>query len=142
METTALSAERTRINLSWLIKLRWAALVGQLATVAFVYGVLKASAPVGPMLLVICFAGLTNLPLSLWSDWVHHPDVWPNWASTAEKLIRVVVAADILILTVLLGLSGGPNNPFAIFYFANLTLGAVFFPRSSGWATTTFRRRP
>jgi two-component system, sensor histidine kinase RegB len=136
METTDLPTERTRINLSWLIKLRWAAFIGQLATVAFVYGVLRVSAPVGPMLAVVCFAGLTNLPLQWWSERVQGPEVWPGWAATAEKLIRVVVAADILILTVLLGLSGGPDNPFAIFYFANLTLGAVFFPRSSAWVMT------
>lgn len=136
METTVLTTERTRINLSWLIKLRWAAFIGQLATVAFVYGVLKVSAPVAPMVVVICFAGLTNLPLQFWAERVQSPDDWPQWASTAEKLIRVVVGADILILTMLLGLSGGPDNPFAIFYFANLTLAAVFFPRSSPWVMT------
>jgi two-component system sensor histidine kinase RegB len=136
METTDLSAERTRINLSWLIKLRWAAFVGQLATVAFVYGVLQVSAPAAPLVVVVCLAGLSNLPLQWWSEHVQRPDRWPQSARLAERLIRVVVASDILILTVLLGLSGGPNNPFAIFYFANLTLGAVFFPRTSAWTMT------
>ena len=138
METIDLSAERTRINLSWLIKLRWAAFIGQLATVAFVYGVLSVTAPMAPLLAVVCFAGASNLPLHLWADRIRRPDVWPMWAATAEKLIGGVVAADVLILTILLALSGGPNNPFAIFYFANLTLGAVFFPGTTAWALTGF----
>lgn len=138
METTDLAAERTRINLSWLIKLRWAAFVGQLATVAFVYGVLNVTAPFAPMLLVVMFAGLSNLPLQLWADRIRRPDVWPLWADTAERLIVVVVGADVLILTILLALSGGPDNPFAIFYFANLTLGAVFFAGKTVWALTAF----
>jgi len=136
MEAIDLSTERTRINLTWLITLRWAAFVGQLATVAFVYGVLQVSAPAAPLLVVVCFAGLSNLPLQAWAEYVQPPERWPQAARTAERLIRVVVAADIIILTLLLGLSGGPNNPFAIFYFANLTLGAVFFPRSSAWVMT------
>src|SRR4051794_32650046 len=136
METTDLSAERTRINLFWLVKLRWAAFVGQLATVAFVYGVLQPSAPAAPLVVVVLFAGLSNLPLQWWAEHVQQPEVWPSYARTAERLIRTVVAADIIILTLLLGLSGGADNPFAIFYFANLTLGAVFFPRRSAWVMT------
>src|SRR5262249_40097839 len=89
-----------------------------------------------PLLVVVCLAGLTNLPLKLWAEQVQYPDVWPMWSHTAERLIRIVVGLDILILTILLGLSGGPDNPFAIFYFANLTLAAVFFPRSSPWVMT------
>ena len=45
--------ERTRINVSWLIKLRWAAFGGQLLTVLVVAGILRVPLPLLPLMIVL-----------------------------------------------------------------------------------------
>ncbi|CAN0364694.1 unnamed protein product, partial [Ectocarpus sp. 4 AP-2014] len=40
---------------------------------------------------------------------------------------------DLLVLTAMLGLTGGPTNPFVVFYFVNLALSGVVLPASWAW---------
>jgi two-component system sensor histidine kinase RegB len=43
------------------------------------------------------------------------------------------MALDVLALTALLYLTGGPTNPFTVFYFVNLALAAVMLPARWAW---------
>ncbi|HEX3869786.1 MAG TPA: hypothetical protein VHV77_05090, partial [Pirellulales bacterium] len=75
--TTNAWIERTKINLSWLHKMRWAAIAGQLATIVIVQLWLQVELPIAKMLAVIALAAATNLGLGLWlrSDATR----WPTW---------------------------------------------------------------
>jgi two-component system sensor histidine kinase RegB len=44
---------------------------------------------------------------------------------SAATVMGLVMTLDTLLLTVLLGASGGPMNPFTVFYLVNITLSAV-----------------
>ena len=47
---------------------------------------------------------------------------------------------DLLFLTALLYFTGGPENPFTIFYFVNLALAAVLLLGGSGGGMDCARR--
>lgn len=124
--------ERVQINCSWLIKLRWAGGLGQLITVLFVRFVLGIELPMLPLLGLIALQMLTNLALQFWivPEWLG-----PQLGETevhADSLLASVLAVDILLLSGLLYFSGGPGNPFSIFYLVNIALAGVLLrPR---WA--------
>ena len=54
------------------------------------------------------------------------------------RVLAVVMRLDLVSLTFLLYLSGGPANPFVIFYLVNLSLAAVVLPSRWSWTLTIF----
>jgi two-component system sensor histidine kinase RegB len=123
---------------SWLVQLRWAAAVGQLVAIAFARLVLEVHLPIAPLLTVVGATVVSNLALAIWSS--SRPEVDEkqtgrrNADATTVPILGIVLLLDLLLLTVLLSFSGGPTNPFYIFYFVNLCLSAVVLPRSWAWA--------
>lgn len=123
---------------SWLVQLRWAAAIGQLVTIGFVRLELGVHLPIAPLLTVVGATVVSNLLLAIWSS--SRPEVDErrsekrvNDAATVPVL-GLVLLLDLLLLTVLLSFSGGPTNPFYIFYFVNVCLSAVVLPRRWAWA--------
>jgi two-component system sensor histidine kinase RegB len=51
-----------------------------------------------------------------------------------QEALGAVFALDTLCLTVMLGLSGGPNNPFSLLYLVQITLSAVVLRKTWTWA--------
>ena len=60
---------------------------------------------------------------------LNNPDVLKDCIPGCESVTRV--ADD---KTMLLYFSGGPANPFTIFYFVNLALAAVVLPKRASWS--------
>lgn len=120
---------------SWLVQLRWVAVVGQLATIAVARYLLEVSLPVIPLLIVVVATVFSNMALSTWSSSHRAADEMPGSRSddpASVPVLGLVLLLDLVLLTVLLAFSGGPTNPFFIFYFVNVCLSAVVLPR--GWA--------
>lgn len=112
------------INFSWLVKLRWAAVAGQLATTFMAVAVWKLEIPLGPLLTVI---GVTFGSNVLFALWTRHGDLIGEWTSA------YLMAFDVLLLTVLLRLAGGASNPFSTLYFVHISLGALVLRASWLW---------
>ena len=117
----SLLRERTRINLSWLHKLRWAALAGQLVTIAVVHDWMQIEVPLDKLLAVLGLAAATNVALGFWlrSRWFANS----SWAGRGEWISGSLMMLDNLFLTVLLYYTGGPSNPFTVFYLVNIAAG-------------------
>ncbi|MFP2903769.1 ATP-binding protein [Pyxidicoccus sp. 3LFB2] len=112
------------IALSWLVRLRWHAAAGQALTVAVVTRGLGLELPVGPLLALVATTAVSNLLLALWLR--RAPTVRP-------AVLGGVLSFDLLLLTGLLALSGGPANPFGMLYLVHVTLAAlVLGPRWTG----------
>jgi two-component system sensor histidine kinase RegB len=122
---------RQNDNAWWLINLRWVAAVGQLITILAAAFVLKVQVPVVPLLIVVGVTAVTNaaIVVMLRRD-VHW---WLFVPSHREALLGVVALLDLLLLTELLYLSGGPVNPFSVFFFVNLGLSAMLLSRLWVW---------
>jgi two-component system sensor histidine kinase RegB len=122
---------------SWLVLLRWVAVIGQLVTIGTVRYLLGVDLPLGPMLAVVAVTAVSNVALAVWSSLrpdghAEPPEPGAIADRTTMPVLELILLLDIVLLTVLLSFSGGPVNPFFIFYFVNLCLSAVVLPR--GWA--------
>lgn len=56
--------------------------------------------------------------------------------NVSDQELFIQLLTDILILTLLLGLSGGASNPFAILYLLPLVISAIILPSSLAWRFT------
>ena len=119
------SAHRDRINLSWLVKLRWAATAGQLITIGVVHGIMGIPLPLARLLVLIGLGLATNVAAL-------------GWAASARPVAPWAVPAlmifDTLLFTALLHLTGGPFNPFSFLYLVQIALAAVALPARLTWA--------
>lgn len=119
------------VNAPWLVKLRWVALVGQLATIAFVTYQLDINLALAPLGCALAVTGTTNIALD-W--WVRHGLRHPGTSSRqASMVVAGVMLLDLVVLTAMLYVTGGPTNPFVVFYFVNLALAAVLLEPPLAW---------
>lgn len=125
------TSARLAINAPWLVKLRWVALVGQLATVAFVVYGLGVPLAAAPLAGALAITGVTNLLLAWWvRKALRDPRTLSRFASAT---IAGVMLLDLVVLTFMLYVTGGPTNPFVVFYFVNLALAGVLLETSRAW---------
>jgi len=117
-------SRRDEIQFSWLVKLRWAAMAGQLVTIAVVYEVMGIPLRLSPLFALMAVGLATNVAaLAL----VARGKTIAPWA------IPAVMIFDTLLLTALLYLTGGPFNPFSFLYLVQIALAAVLLPPRFTW---------
>ena len=114
-----------RINLRWIVRLRWGAVAGQIITILVAGTFVRSALPIAPMLSVCGALGLANLGVQIWLNRGGRP----GDAACALNLL-----ADIAALTALLALAGGRENPFAVLYLVHITIAAVILP--ARWSIT------
>ena len=126
-------SNRFLLNVSWLVKLRWVAVVGQLMTITGVILVMGIQIPMlWAIAVVISLTGISNLFLAfLLSRWQRFSG---DGKLPADLILGMVLVMDMLSLTTLLFATGGPNNPFSLFFFVNLSLCALMLNRNWAWA--------
>ena len=135
------SAQRFDVNASWLIKLRWVAVIGQVVTILTVTNLFGIEITMGwALAVVIGVTIISNLLLIFWhqsrqsrnTGSPHDSD--DGLESPSNLVLGMVMVMDMLSLTCLLFATGGPNNPFAFFFFVNLSLCALILDRNWAWA--------
>ena len=99
-----------------LIHLRYLAVVGQIATVLFVGLRLGLGIPMAQMFAVS--AGLLAF------NAVAHA-CWRSTRSAGPRMLMLQLLVDMLALTALLYLAGGPGNPFVSLYLLPVAIAAV-----------------
>src|SRR3954471_1842135 len=114
-----------RINLRWIVRLRWGAVTGQVITILLAREFVRTPLPLAELLAVCGALALGNVAVQVWLDRGGHP---------TERASALNLLADIAALTALLALSGGRENPFAVLYLVHITIGAVILP--ARWAAT------
>lgn len=122
---------REHINLSWLHKMRWAALAGQTLTILVVQCGMGIEVPLGKLLIILALAAATNVALGRWLR--SSSPAWPAWAGRGEWMSGALMMLDNLLLTALLYYTGGPSNPFTVFYLVNIALAAAVLPARWAW---------
>ncbi len=131
------------LNATWLIKLRWVAVIGQLATIIGAVFFFQTQIPMSwAMAIVISLTAISNLFLAGWIQRWRRLEA--NWNSSKtdddtsplpwDLILGLVLIMDMLSLTALLFTTGGPNNPFYLFFFVNLSLCALMLNRRWAWA--------
>jgi len=102
--------------LPWLVRMRWAAVAGQVLTVAVAKWALDLPLDVGWLFAIIISTAASNVLLAASVR---------RLAARTNAVAATVVALDVLLLTALLGLSGGAANPFTVLYLVHVSLAAL-----------------
>lgn len=116
------SAASLRVRLDWFNKLRWGAAVGVLAAIVVATLWLREPLPLWPMLGAAGALLLMNLGYVI-RNWRLEPE-----SIAAElRLVKVQMFCDLLILTILLNLSGGIENPLLFLYVIHVFIASLLF---------------
>jgi two-component system sensor histidine kinase RegB len=118
------TAEPPAINLWWLVLLRFFSLAGQLATILFVSAWMEVSLPLAPLLGLLTLGLLSNLAALAR---IRHTPL------AATPLLGTLLVYDVLHLTGLLYLTGGPFNPFSFAYLVLIALATVVLTERQVW---------
>ena len=121
--------ERNLLNLSWLIKLRWASVVGQLVTLVTVKIFIGVDIPVPELSFLIGLAAVSNVYCQFFLSKKNTIEEWH---------LAMVMTLDTLLLTGLLYFTGGPFNPFWFLYLVNIALAAVALRATWTWMLVGF----
>lgn len=108
-----------RANFAWLVRLRFGAVLGQLAVILAVSLGLGTALPLGAL------GALLGLELLL--------NVWAiallrRGGPITEQQVTLGVSLDLLLFSALLYFSGGPANPFSFLYLIHIALAALVLP--------------
>jgi two-component system sensor histidine kinase RegB len=112
------------LGLHWLIRLRWIAVHGLILISLGAALLLGIRLPVALLAVSIGFIALSNAMLA-----------WHRKRSGGGEswLKPLVLAADIVALTVMLYFTGGAHNPFTMFYLLHMTMAVILVPPWGAW---------
>jgi len=110
------------LGLSWLLKLRWVAALGQLVALIFVHLVLALELPYLPLLALVLFTALSNAALTF------------TFKPTNSRFrLPAVLIMDVVVLTMMLAWSGGASNPFTVFFLVHVALASLLLEARLAW---------
>lgn len=117
-----------RVKLRTLTLIRWVAIAGQAAALLFVHVGLGYDLPIWPAMLAVAASALVNIWASVGRS---------GAARLGDREVALYLAFDLIQLAVLLYLTGGLNNPFAVLILAPVTVSATVLSRTSTIALST-----
>ncbi|MBU6461295.1 MAG: ActS/PrrB/RegB family redox-sensitive histidine kinase [Bradyrhizobium sp.] len=110
---------RRYVRLDTILRLRWLAVLGQLATIFIVVQGLEFDVEVIPCLTIISLSALLNLALQIAFNPMHRLE--PAYAAA-------LLALNIIELAGLLFFTGGLENPFSFLFLAPVLISATALP--------------
>src|SRR5262245_44804459 len=116
-----------RINLAWLVRLRWATIGGQLVTIGAVRFGMNLPITVSAMAALV---GLCALEVAVNIGCL----IGARLAEPREWWLALAMAFDVLAFTGLLYFTGGPSNPFSFLYLVPIALAALTLRGAWTWA--------
>jgi two-component system sensor histidine kinase RegB len=114
-----------RINLSWLVRLRYGAILGQLVVILAVDRAMGMALPLVPLGVILAVEVATNLMCAAWLR---------RAVRVREYHVGLLVALDVVLFTLLLYFTGGPTNPFSFLYLIHIALAALVLGSRWMWA--------
>jgi two-component system sensor histidine kinase RegB len=120
--------EPRAINCDWLLRLRLGSLLGQLGTIGTVQWGMGIQLPLVPLFALIALALGTTLGALYWRR---------KQRAIPDLLLHALMVHDVLHLTALLSLTGGPLNPFGFLYLVLIAMAAVSMTSRFTWALAT-----
>lgn len=118
-----LTEHEPRIVVAALTRLRWLAVVGQIAATVVGVWLLKLHLPLEKIGLVIGITAVSNALVVLEMRW-HAP---PRW------LVQILLLMDVGALTALLYFTGGSWNPFAVLYLVHVAMAVTVLGSAWTW---------
>lgn len=114
---------------AWLVRLRWGTVACQGLLILVVQQAFDLDVPLPLVLSILAFEGVSNLLF-------HY--LRKRKVAIPEQLFGLIMHLDVILLTVLLYLTGGPMNPFTFLYLVHIVLGAILMSARWAWGLTIF----
>ncbi len=107
---------RDEVRARWLVRVRWGEVSTQALVIAVAASFGGAEFPIGTLLGLLAVLASTN--------------VWLVWRLRSGDHIPqhtrgIALVVDTVLTTAMLYLTGGPSNPFSVFYLVLITMAAV-----------------
>lgn len=118
-----IGTDEPRLVIDWLARLRWLAVIGQLTATLFAEFALGMDLPIAAIIVVISITALTNLTTLLTRLSIKH----------ATQFVPGIVLLDVALLTAVLYLTGGANNPFCVLYIVHVAIATVLLTPVWTW---------
>src|SRR6185295_6453107 len=112
------------LALRWVVRLRYGLIGGEIALITALFLGLHISLPLSAIGTAIGIQTLSNVLLGLKMQ---------RLGRNAEHAVGTLFILDTLCLTLILGLAGGPENPFSLLYLVQITFSAVVLRRLWTW---------
>ena len=116
----SLGRQARQLRLDTLVRLRWLAIIGQLGAVAGTYFGLHFAVPIILCLIVILLSVVANIGLRL---------LFPQNTRLSDFAAFSLLSYDVVQLSLLLYLTGGLQNPFAMLFLAPIMISASSLPK-------------
>src|ERR1700760_4574604 len=107
------------VRLDAILRLRWLAVLGQLAAIFIVVQGLDFDLPILPCLVIVCLSAVVNLGLQIAFNPMERME--PVYAAA-------LLALNIVELAALLYFTGGLQNPFSFLFLAPVLISATALP--------------
>jgi two-component system sensor histidine kinase RegB len=107
------------VRLDTILRLRWLAVLGQLAAIFIVVQGLEFDLPITPCLVIVSLSALVNLALQIGFNPMERLE--PVYAAA-------LLALNIIELAALLYFTGGLQNPFSFLFLAPVLISATALP--------------
>lgn len=116
------SAASLRVRLDWFNKLRWAAAGTTLAAVVVTALVAGIPLPTVPLLVTVAVLAALNAGYV-----VRNRRVPPRDIRAEIRLVKAQMTGDLVVLTVILNLTGGVENPLLYVYVIHVIIASLLF---------------
>jgi two-component system sensor histidine kinase RegB len=113
------------INFVLFMRLRWAAMLGQVVTMLVVDRWMGIALPLPQLFGVVAIEFVSNVGCLVWLR---------QRRPTSSRALFSLMTLDTVLLTALLYLTGGPFNPFSFLYLVQIALAALALPARGTWA--------
>jgi two-component system sensor histidine kinase RegB len=120
---------QSQINARGLIRLRWFAIAAQTITIGLAWVALSLPLPLAALGAVLAVEVAINLLATHLAGLSTRRDA----SEQTSHQLGLFMAVDLLILTALLFLTGGPFNPFNFLYIVHIALAAVILEPRWTW---------
>jgi two-component system sensor histidine kinase RegB len=118
-----LTEHEPRIVVAALTRLRWLAVIGQVAATVVGVWLLKLHLPLEKIALIVAATAVSNAIVVIEMRW-HAP---PRW------LVQILLLMDVAALTALLYFTGGSWNPFAVLYLVHVAMAVTVLGSAWTW---------
>ena len=108
----------------WVVRMRYGMLAAQLALLVFLAAGLRIDLPLGWLAAPLAVTFISNLFLRRQFLRSRNP----------RALLGQLFCLDTICLTAVLGLTGGPMNPFSLLYLVQIMLSAMILSKTWTWA--------
>lgn len=106
----------TRVRLRTLVLIRWVAIIGQLISILTVHYTLAFPLPLWPTVAAVVVSAGVNLAATF---------LRPAATRLRDREAALYLGYDVIQLAVLIALTGGLQNPFAILFLVPVTISAT-----------------